>query len=186
MTRYIALIVTVLVAACGSKSSSTPTTAAMPAHDDADHDHKAAGAAAATSEPTSEMRDRSSEPAKPDQAAVKPELLASERSAWAAAKPVFDKSCATCHTKDGKKSAKKKLDHFNMDTYPPGGHHTGTIGFTIRDVLGITGKKPAMPFDTPGSVQGEDLAKIKAWTDAWEVADEAGAHPPAASDKDND
>jgi hypothetical protein len=36
-----------------------------------------------------------------------------------------------------------------------------------------------MPFDKPGSVHGDDLAKIKAWADAWEAAEKAGAHPPA-------
>ncbi|MEO8548515.1 MAG: hypothetical protein ABI678_01010 [Kofleriaceae bacterium] len=99
---------------------------------------------------------------------------------------MFDKACASCHTKAGKKSAKKKLDHFDMDTYPPGGHHTGTIGFTIRDVLGISAKKPTMPYDKPGSVKGDDLATIKAWTDAWETAEKGGAHPPVAPDKDDD
>jgi mono/diheme cytochrome c family protein len=107
------------------------------------------------------------------------ELLAAETSAWQAAKPVFDGACAACHTKAGKKATKKKLNHFDMDSYPLGGHHAGTIGFTIRDVLGISGKKPTMPFSKPGSVQGDDLAKIKAWTDAWEAADKAGAHPAA-------
>jgi hypothetical protein len=46
--------------------------------------------------------------------------------------------------------------HFDMDRYPFGRHHTATIGFTIRDV---------------------ELAAIKAWTDAWEVAKKGGAHP---------
>ncbi len=74
----------------------------------------------------------------------------------------------------------------NLDTYPPGGHHTGTIGFTIRDVLGVSGKKPTMPFDKPGSVRGGDLAKITSWTEAWEAAEKAGAHPAVAADKDDD
>jgi len=186
MTTHIALILTAVLAACGSRSSSTPTTPAEPAHDHADHDHAGSSTAVAMPDPTPKEPDKPTEPAKPDPAKVKAALLASERSAWDTAKPVFDKACATCHTKIGKKSAKKKLDHFDMDTYPPGGHHTGTIGFTIRDVLGISGKKPTMPFDKPGSVQGDDLAKIKAWTDAWEAAYKGEAHPPAAPDKDDD
>jgi mono/diheme cytochrome c family protein len=115
-------------------------------------------------------------PAQEDHAA----LLAREVAAWKAAQPVFTASCATCHSKDGKKATKKKLDHFTLDSYPPGGHHTATIGFTIRDVLGISGKKPTMPYNKPGAVQGDDLAAIKAWTDAWEAAEKAGAHPPVA------
>lgn len=113
---------------------------------------------------------------KPD---AKAEALAAETAAWTTAKPVFDKACAACHTSGGKKAAKKKLDHFSFDSYPLGGHHTATIGFTIRDVLGISGKKPTMPYGTPGSVKGDDLAKVKAWTDAWEAAEKAGAHPAA-------
>ncbi len=180
MTKHLSvLFLAAIFAACGSKSSP-PTTPVEPPHDHAAHDHGAgAGSAVATPDP-----DKPAEAPKPDAAKVKAELLAAERTAWDTAKPMFDKSCATCHSKAGKKSAKKKMDHFNMDMYPPGGHHTGTIGFTIREVLGIDGKKPTMPFDKPGSVQGEDLAKIKAWTDAWVAADNGGAHPPVAPDND--
>lgn len=110
----------------------------------------------------------------------KNDLLAAERDAWNTAKPVFDRACASCHTTNGKKASKKKLDHFNFDSYPPGGHHAATIGVTIRKVLGLSGKKATMPDDKPGSVKGDDLAKIKAWTDAWQAAEKAGAHPAAA------
>jgi mono/diheme cytochrome c family protein len=112
-------------------------------------------------------------PAKPD---PKSQLLVAEISAWQAARPVFTRYCASCHTKDGEKTAPKKREHFDMDTYPFGGHHAEKIGFTIRDVLGISGKKPTMPSNKPGSVKGNDLAAIKAWTDAWEAAEKAGAH----------
>jgi mono/diheme cytochrome c family protein len=116
------------------------------------------------------------EPGKPDPKAA---LLAAETSTWETAKPTFMKYCSTCHTKGGKKATKKKLDHFDMDTYPLGGHHTATIGFTIRKVLGLGDKKPTMPYDTPGSVTGVELDAMKAWTDAWEASEKAGAHPPA-------
>src|SRR5947209_5328386 len=104
-------------------------------------------------------------PARSDPSAA----LAAETAAYAKAKPVFEKYCSTCHTKAGTKSEKKKLDHFDMDTYPLGGEHSAFIGFHIRGVLGLTGKKPTMPDDNPGAVKGEDLAAIKAWTDAWEA-----------------
>lgn len=129
--------------------------------------------AAAPAEPVAEK------PAEPP----KTDLVAAETAAWEKAKPVFTTYCSACHTKEGKKAAKTKLDHFDMGTYPPGGHHTATIGFTIREVLGISGKKPTMPFDKPGSVKGDDLATIKAWTDAWEAAETAGAHAEAPHDE---
>ncbi len=183
MTKRISLLFIATLAACGSTPATTPTTPAEPSHDHMDHDHMAMGSADAAPTPAP---DKPADVAAVDPAKVKSDLLASERSAWDTAKPVFDKSCASCHTKAGKKAAKKKLDHFDMDTYPPGGHHTGTVGYAISDVLGISGKKPTMPYDKPGSVQGDDLAKVKAWTDAWEAADKAGAHPAAAPDHDDD
>ena len=120
--------------------------------------------------------------AAPAVADSKADLLAAETRAWNAAKPVLDSACARCHTTAGKKASKKTLNHFNFDSYPPGGHHAATIGFTVRDVLGISGKKPTMPSDKPGSVTGEDLRKIKAWTDAWEAAEKGGAHPTTQHD----
>lgn len=182
MTKhFLALLAAIAVTACGSASSApamTPSAAATPspapANPAPEHD-RAGGPVAVPPEKEPEK------PAEPGRATSDPkaELLAAESSAWETARPTFEKACATCHTSAGKKAAKKKLDHFNFDSYPPGGHHTATIGFTIRDVLGLSGKKPTMPYDKPGSVQGDDLAKIKAWTDAWEAAEKSGAHPPA-------
>jgi mono/diheme cytochrome c family protein len=162
--KLVTLAVAAALAACGSKSPPPATPATEPA--------PVAEKPAEPSEPAK------TEPAKPEppKADPKAELLAAETAAWDKAKPVFTQYCAVCHTKDGKKAAKKKLDHFDLGTYPPGGHHTATIGFTIRDVLGISGKKPTMPFDKPGSVKGDDLAAIKAWTDTWEAAEKGGAH----------
>ena len=117
------------------------------------------------------------------------ELLAAETAAWNTAKPVFERACARCHTSAGKDTGKKKLAHFNMDTYPLGGHHAAMIGPEVREVLGLAGTKATMPSDAPGSVTGDDLAKIKAWADAWDAADTAGAHPKAAKaahDDDDD
>jgi len=174
------LVLVAAAFACGSKPASKPTTP-EPAH----VDDRGTGSAVATPEPTPTKEPaKPADPPMPDPAKVKADLLAAETAAFATAKPVFEKACATCHTKAGKKAAKKKLDHFDLDTYPLGGHHTGPIGFTIRDVLGISGKKPTMPYGKPGSVKGDDLAAIKSWTDAWEAADKGGAHPPAAPDKD--
>ena len=175
MTRLSLLVI--LLAACGSTPAPAPAAPTQPT------EPVGSGSAVTVAEPPPKAPEKLPEPAKPD---PKPALLAAEMTAWETAKPAFVKACATCHTKAGKKAAKKKLDHFDMDTYPLGGHHTGTIGITIREVLGIGGGKPTMPYDKPGAVKGDDLAKIQAWTDAWEAAEKGGAHPPVAPGKDDD
>lgn len=116
------------------------------------------------------------EPPPPDPAKVKMDLLAAETAAYEKAKPVFEKWCASCHTKTGKKTSAKKRDHFDMTTYPFGGHHAAEIGDEIREVLGVTGKKPTMPSNKKGAVKGEELELIKAWADAFDAAREGGAH----------
>jgi mono/diheme cytochrome c family protein len=103
-------------------------------------------------------------------------LLADERAAYDKAKPVFDKHCSSCHVKGAQQATKKKLDHFEMSTYPFGGHHTGTLGPTIRKVLAIDGGKATMPYKKPGTVAGDDLEAIAAWANAWDAAQAGGAH----------
>lgn len=179
MKHLTTLAALLAIAACGSKQPA-PTTPAP------DHSAPRGGVAepgsATTTMPAAQPEPPVEPPPEPKD--PKAELLAAETAAWNTAKPVFDGACARCHTSAGKKATKKKLDHFNLDSYPLGGHHRGTIGYTIRDVLGLSGKKPMMPDDKPGSVQGDDLAKIKAWTDAWDAAEKGGAHP-AAGDHDH-
>lgn len=132
------------------------------------------------------------EPAKPVEPAVDPEqvkadLLAAETAAYDKAKPVFTKYCASCHVKGGKKANAKKLKHFDMTTYPFGGEHAKSIGNEVRITLGLdTAKKPSMPKDKPGSVKGDDLAAITAWTEAWRAAGQGGVHPADPADKDDD
>ena len=106
-------------------------------------------------------------------------LLASERAAFEKAKPTFEKFCAGCHAQGAKQASAKKLEHFDMTSYPFGGHHVGTLGPTIRKVLAIGGGKATMPKAKPGSVSGDDLAAIAAWAKAWDEAQAAGAHPAA-------
>lgn len=160
--------------ACGGKSAPAPTPAPAPV------------AAAPAPAPAPVEAAKPVEPAKPDPEAVKADLLAAETAAYDKAKPVFDKACARCHTKTGKKMKPKTL-HFDMTSYPFGGEHAASIGNEIRVVLGIDGnKKPSMPSDKPGSVKGDDLATIKAWTEAWQAAGAAGVHPAEPADKDDD
>ncbi len=81
----------------------------------------------------------------------------------------------------------KKLDHFSMDSYPFGGEHARSIGNEIRVVLAIDRTKTAStPPDRPGSVTGDDLAAIKAWTEAWQASGAAENHPAEPADKDDD
>ena len=153
------LFLLVAIAACGGKSSTGTTTHEVVATPDA--------GAAPAGDP-------------------KAEALAAENDAFEAAKPVFEKYCANCHSKDGRGADDKKLFHFEMTSYPFGGHHVATMGPTISHVLGIDGAQPIMPKDHPGAVQGDDLAKVKAWVDAWQKAEDAGAHPPHDPDTDKD
>jgi mono/diheme cytochrome c family protein len=108
------------------------------------------------------------------------DVLAAETDAFAKAKPVFERACGGCHTQGAKNATAKKLDHFDMTSYPFGGHHAATIGMTVRTVLGLGNKKATMPSNKPGSIGGDDLAAIKTWIEAWEAADKAGAHPKPA------
>jgi mono/diheme cytochrome c family protein len=107
-------------------------------------------------------------------------LLADEHAAFDQAKPVFEKYCAGCHTQGAKNATAKKLDHFDMTSYPFGGHHAGTIGPTIRKVLAVDGSKATMPSNKPGSVTGADRDAIAAWAKAWDAAQAAGAHPTSS------
>jgi hypothetical protein len=117
-------------------------------------------------------RSSSAEPAK-----SKAELVAAETAAFEQAKPVFDKWCAKCHSSTGSKTSASKRKHFDMTTYPFGGHHAMSIGSEVRVALGMTGKKPSMPADRKGAVKGAELALIKAWADAFDAAHKGGAHP---------
>lgn len=168
---HVTLVSAALIASCGG-SKSSPTTPQPTG---------GSGSAVTTGDKPVETPTDNADAAK-----VKAERQAAETAAYEKAKPVFVKYCSNCHTKDGKKSSAKKLGHFDMGVYPFGGEHTASIGNEIRKVLGIDGGKATMPFDKPGSVTGEDLATIKAWTEAWQAAGAAGVHPADAAEKDDD
>lgn len=159
------------VLACGGGSSSKPdtTTAADPVPM-----QEAPTQPATPAEPTETAQP--AEPAAPEPPAKDPvvELLAAESAAYANAKPVFEKWCASCHTKGGKKASAKKLEELDMSTYPFTGEHASAED--IREVLGLTGKKPSMPADKKGAVKGDELQAIKAWSEAWDEAHKGGAH----------
>jgi hypothetical protein len=93
-----------------------------------------------------------------------------EIAAFEKARPAFERHCFRCHTASGKKASPKALAHIAMDSYPFGGHHADEAGSVVRRVLGAGGGKPSMPSDDPGSVTGDDLARILAWADVFEHA----------------
>jgi mono/diheme cytochrome c family protein len=172
------LFIAALVA-CGSKSPE-------PAKPEAKPESKLAPDSIPKAPPEPDTA-KPPEPPKPDPEKVKADAVAAETAAYDKAKPVFTKYCANCHTKTGKKATAKKLGHLDMTTYPFGGEHAKSIGNEIRVVLAIDGhKKASMPDDKPGSVKGDDLDAIKAWTEAWQAAGAAGAHPAEPADKDDD
>ncbi|MGN6109642.1 MAG: c-type cytochrome [Kofleriaceae bacterium] len=167
MTKLLAPALVLAIAACGgSKPAPAPTTPVA----------EQTEPAPAPAEPVETAPAEPAEPPAPDPAQVKAELLAAETAAYEKAKPVFVKYCASCHQKGGRKANKKNLDHFDMTSYPLGGHHAAEIGEEVREVLGIGGGKPTMPAGKPGSVKGEELALIAAWVDAFEAARAGGAH----------
>lgn len=110
---------------------------------------------------------------------MKTQLLAAETAAFENARPVFEANCARCHKQGGKQATAKKRDHFDMTAYPFGGHHADAIASEIRKSLGMNGDKPRMPLDKKGIVQGDELALIRAWADAFDKAQAAGAHEGA-------
>ena len=159
------LLLILALCACGSSSKPQPTP---PVNDPVP-----------MPEPTPSTPDKQPDPVapapepKPD---PKAELLAAETAAFEKAKPVFDKWCAKCHSQGNRLATQKKLDHFDMTKYPFGGHHAMEVSKAIRKALGIGGGKPTMPFDKKGAVQGEELAAIAAWADAFDASHAGGAH----------
>ena len=101
-----------------------------------------------------------------------------ELAAFETAKPVFERFCFRCHTKTGKKTKRKALDHLSMDRYPFGGHHAGEAAAVIRTVLGVDGKSATMPSDDPGAVTGEDLDRVLSWAAAFERTQAAKSSVP--------
>ncbi len=91
-----------------------------------------------------------------------------ELAAYEAARPVFQRYCATCHSGSGQLWRVSNTSHFDMSRYPFGGHHASTITATIRRVLGATGQRATMPPSRSSTpvVQGAELQLVLAWADA--------------------
>lgn len=185
MIRVVSFVFVVLGAACGGKSAPPSAPAGDDHHyamtgsgaDDGHAHHHPSDAAGSGSAALPEGEPvKPSEPPPPDPAQMKAQLLAAETAAFEEARSVFETHCARCHKEGGKQATGKKREHFDMTTYPFGGHHADAIGAEIRKSLGMNGDKPRMPLDKKGSVQGNELALIRAWADAFDKAHAAGAH----------
>lgn len=161
----------VAFAACGGGSSKPSPVTPEPTPVVAEPTPQPVTEPAALVEPAPEPTLAAADPAQ-----IKADLLAVEMAAYEKSKPVFEKFCASCHSKGQKNAKKKTLDHFDISTYPFAGHHAMELGESVRDVLGLTGDKPTMPKGKPGAVKGDDLAVIEAWTKAFDAAHAAGAH----------
>lgn len=167
-SRITVLSLSVLLWACGS-GPAKPASHRAGTGAGSEHDHDQAGHDQARHEPAGTAPD-------PD-GTGRDAILTAEKAAYDRARPVFDRHCARCHTSAGDhRQQKKALPHFSMDAYPFGGHHATELAETIRQVLGATGEDATMPEDDPGSVQGEELAIILAWADAFERSHAAGLH----------
>ena len=163
-----------IACACGGASSKSTTPATAIADPVPMNETPAAAMEPAPVDPVKPIEP--TQPAAPDPAKIRADLLAAETAAYEKAKPVFEKHCAKCHSKDGRKQSVGKREHFDMTTYPFGGHHAMDVHNEVREVLGLTGKKPTMPADNKGAVKGEELEAIKAWADAFEASHKGGAH----------
>lgn len=175
-TRFLAILASITLAACGGKSKGDTTPPAGGGGD------PVTSGPDATTGPDAPP-DAPVEPVPPDAPpAPAPDphvaLMAAETAAYEQARPVFAKRCGGCHIQGGASATPKKLGHLDMTSYPFASHHADTITTTIRHVLGVDGAKPVMPKDKPGSVKGDELALITAWADAYDAADEGGAHEP--------
>ncbi len=172
--RWMALMVGVSIsAACGGSSTAPPR--ADPPHDHGAHEHAherpptaPTGPVVAPEAPTADAGPVAASPN---------ELLAAERAAFERAQPAFQKRCVSCHTRP--KGTRSTLEHFEMTSYPFGGHHADDVGAMVRASLGASGKKATMPKNAPGTVPQDELALMLAWADAFDRAKAAGAHQPA-------
>ncbi|MBP6627842.1 MAG: hypothetical protein KA297_00335 [Kofleriaceae bacterium] len=175
--HVLTLLASIAVAGCGGKSK--PSTGGGGGSGTDDGSGSGTGSGIDTTEPDAGVAEAPAPDAEPP-----PDphvaLMEAEMAAYEAAKPVFAKSCGGCHIQGGAKATAKKLKHVDMTTYPFAGHHVDTITTTIGHVLGIDGAKPTMPADKPGSVKGDDLALVEAWIEAYNAADEGGAHAEGA------
>ena len=86
---------------------------------------------------------------------------ATEQTTAQKARAVFNQQCASCHIEGTNAKATK---HFKLDHDVLAGHHVGSLGKTMRQVLGMNGGKATMP---PGghALSPEDAQLLVSWAD---------------------
>jgi len=160
MNRLPAIFTVLALGACG-------TTPATTHEDDSTHAH----------EPDATTTPDVVAPGPADMAAAdKADLYQAELAAYDAAKPVFAKYCASCHAEGGASATERKREHLDVTSYPFASAHLVALTATLRHVVGLDGARPSMPPNNRGGVADADLARIAAWADAYDAADEGGAH----------
>lgn len=181
---HIAVTTSLFAALLWSCASSPPKPAAHRTTPAADEHPDQSAEAHHHAEGDHEHGSETSDAAEPAETHQTPQdLLAAESAAYDAARPVFERYCAKCHSSSGTHPQRRDaLPHFSIDSYPFGGHHATEMAATIREVLGVTGEEATMPKDDPGAVQGGELALILGWADAFERSHEAGLHEHGEGD----
>ena len=147
-------------------------TAATPGTPSASSPHAPPPSFADPLAPSSPPKDPSPAPPPSTAAAGPPGSAAAAASSSSAGAPeakperpsglaVFEKKCASCHSEGGNPQASK---HFKLVAGVAVGHHVGTLGKTLRAVLGITAKA-TMPKGAPPLPEDERQLLV-AWADA--------------------
>ncbi|MGH1348839.1 MAG: nuclear transport factor 2 family protein [Nannocystales bacterium] len=113
-------------------------------------------------------------------AAPRPPQVAAEVATYKAAKEVFAKHCGGCHARGGAQWSEKAAAHFDMSSYPFGGHHAAEIDQEVLRSLGQSGRGATMPKSAPGSLSPDEMALIASWARAFAVAKDAGFHGEAS------
>jgi mono/diheme cytochrome c family protein len=95
-------------------------------------------------------------PAAPSASAPAP----AEKTPTEQARAVFDQRCASCHTAGANAKAGK---HLKLVDGVLVGHHAGTLGKTMRRVLGV-GSKATMPPGGP-ALEEQERQLLVAWAE---------------------
>lgn len=108
-----------------------------------------------------------------------PPQVAAEIAAYKAATPVFSKHCGGCHARGGAQWSEEAADHFDMSSYPFGGHHAAAIDQEVLRSLGQSGRPATMPKSGPGDLSTDEVDLISDWAKAFATAKDAGFHAEA-------
>jgi mono/diheme cytochrome c family protein len=160
--RGLLVLAALAAAACATASGALPPDApatSPPAETSAVAPRPASDQPATTLGTSAPATAAATSPAPPDAAIPRTALM------------VFKERCASCHT-DGANAVAAK--HFKVVDDKPAGHHEGSLGKTLRKVLGVTGKA-TMPKGGP-FLSDRDRDLLVAWADERDAAAPARPH----------